>query len=256
VGDAWFGIKPIIRSALDLEICPKLRMKKNKLKYRVAIEGNKKQLLDAKELYCHVVSKEWKTVRGTPWKAVSLCVEVDLSENQGKEPEWKKIQFLFVRGLKEPEAAQASKKDWALFLTTDIGLSMSKMLEIYALRWGIEVYFKDAKQHLGFFAEQTRSFASHTAAIRYLVLVHHKLANQELGVADVRSNIQERMDILSYAGRFWHLFRDIINGALKKLRSKLGCSTKLIMEVTDQDVKKFFVRSIQLDAFTMRLEFD
>jgi hypothetical protein len=31
------------------------------------------------------------------------------------------------------------KKDWALFLTTDVELSMSKMLETYALRWGIDI---------------------------------------------------------------------------------------------------------------------
>jgi hypothetical protein len=261
VADAWFGTKPTIRSALDLEICPILRMKKNKLKYRVAIKGSKKQLLDAKELYSHVVRKEWKKVRGMPWKAVSLSVEVDLAESQGKEPEWKEIQLLFVRGLKEPEATQAGKKDWALFLTTDISLSMSKMLEIYALRWGIEVYFKEAKQHLGFLAEQTVSFASHTAsihlcAIRYLILAHHKLANQELRVCDVRTTIQEHMDTLSYASRLWHLFRDIINGTLRKLRKKLGCSTALIMQAIDQDVNEFFVRSLQLDEFTLRLEFE
>lgn len=261
VGDAWFGTKPMIRSALGLEICPILRMKKSKLKYRVAIMGGKKQLLDAKELYSHVVRKEWKKVRGMPWKAVSLVVEVDISESKQKEPEWKEVQLLFVRGLKEPQAVQAGKKDWALFLTTEIRLSMSKMLEIYALRWGIEVYFKEAKQHLGFLAEQTVSFASHTAsihlcAIRYLILVHHKLANQELRAADVRSNIQEHMDVLSYAGRLWHLFRAIINGTLNNLRNKLGCSVKLIMEAIDQNVKEFFVRSLQLDAFTMRLEFE
>lgn len=55
-------------------------------------------------------------------------------------------------------------------------MSMAKMLEIYALRWGIEVYFKDAKQHLGFLQEQTCTFASHIssihlAAIRYLILL-------------------------------------------------------------------------------------
>ncbi|MCU7907237.1 MAG: hypothetical protein KZQ71_00100 [Candidatus Thiodiazotropha sp. (ex Lucinoma aequizonata)] len=37
-----------------------------------------------------------------------------------------------------------ARKDWALFLMTDIRLSMSKMLETYALRWGIEVYFANS----------------------------------------------------------------------------------------------------------------
>ncbi len=39
------------------------------------------------------------------------------------------------------------------------------MLEIYALRWGIEVYFKECKQHLGLLKEQTITFASHIASI-------------------------------------------------------------------------------------------
>ncbi|MCU7879155.1 MAG: hypothetical protein KZQ66_17120 [Candidatus Thiodiazotropha sp. (ex Lucinoma aequizonata)] len=43
--------------------------------------------------------------------------------------------------MKELSEAQVGKKDWVLFLTTDIRLSMSKMLETYALRWGIEIYF-------------------------------------------------------------------------------------------------------------------
>jgi len=67
---------------------------------------------------------------------------------------WKTVKLLFVRGLNEPGEPEVSKKDWALFLTTDVQLSTSKMLEVYALRWGIEVYFKEAKQHLGFLSEQ------------------------------------------------------------------------------------------------------
>ena len=97
-----------------------------------------------------------------------------------KKPRWKAVQLLFVRGLNESGEMDVSKKDWALFLSTDIQLSMSKMLKTYALRWGIEVYFKEAKQHLGFLKEQTVTFASHTAsihlcAIRYLMLVHNIL---------------------------------------------------------------------------------
>ena len=89
--------------------------------------------------------------------------------------------MLFVRGVKEPGEPEVGKKDWALFLTTDSQFSMCRMLEVYSLRWGIEVYFKEAKQHFGFLAEQTVTFASHTAsihlaAIHYLMLVHAKLA--------------------------------------------------------------------------------
>jgi IS4 transposase len=170
----------MIRTALELDVVAILRMKKSKMKYRVVVNGRTKQLLNAQELYAYAVKREWKKVRGLPWRAVMLDVELDLAEKGEKESRWQSVRLLFVRGLKEPGEADVSKKDWALFLTTDTQLSMSKMLETYALRWGIEVYFKEAKQHLGFLKEQTATFTSHTAsihlcAIRYLMLVQNKL---------------------------------------------------------------------------------
>ncbi|NOY73430.1 MAG: hypothetical protein GXP14_13855 [Gammaproteobacteria bacterium] len=41
--------------------------------------------------------------------------------------------------------ASVGEKDWALFMTTAPEMSPTKILEIYALRWSIEVYFKEEK---------------------------------------------------------------------------------------------------------------
>jgi len=87
-----------------------------------------RQLLDDKELYTHAVKWEWRKVRSMLWKAVVLDVELDLAEKIEKEPQWQAMRLLFVRGLKEPDKAEAGKKDWALFLTTDMRLGMSKTL--------------------------------------------------------------------------------------------------------------------------------
>jgi SRSO17 transposase len=261
LADAWFGTKPMIRSVLELEACAILRMKKGKMKYRAAVNGQKKQLLNAQELYSYAVKRDWRKVRGMPWKAVALDVELDLAEKNEKEPRWQPVRLLFVRGLKELGEAEVGKKDWALFLTTDIKLSMSKMLETYALRWGIEVYFKEAKQHLGFLQEQTVTFASHTAsihlcAIRYLMLVHNKLEDEGARIGDIRSHIQDQMDSLSFAKRLWQIFRAIISGTISELHATLGCSVDTVMLAIDQRVHEFFIRSLQLDAFTMQLEYE
>ena len=135
------------------------------------------------------------------------------------------------------------------------------MLEIYALRWGIEVYFKEAKQHLGFLKEQTATFASHTAsihlcAIRYLMLVHNKLEYQDADIGGIRSDIQEQLDSLSFAGRLWQIFRAIISEALKNSQETLVCSVDTVMQTIDERVNEFFIRSLQLDAFTLHLEYD
>jgi len=138
---------------------------------------------------------------------------------------------------------------------------MSKILETYALRWGIEVYFKEAKQHLGFLKEQTITFASHTAsihlcAIRYLMLVDNKLAGKNTPIGGVRSQMQDQLDSLSFAGRLWLIFRTIISGTLDELKSILGCSVDTVMQAIDKQIQDFFIRSLQLDVFTLRLEYE
>ncbi|MCU7858414.1 MAG: transposase, partial [Candidatus Thiodiazotropha sp. (ex Lucinoma kastoroae)] len=118
-----------------------------------------------------------------------------------------------------------------------------------------------AKQHLGFLQEQTATFASHTAsvhlsAIRYLMLVHHKLEDPDSRVGDIRSQIQEQLDSLSFAGRLWQIFRTIISGTLSELQATLGCSVDTVMLSIDKRVSEFFIRSFQLDTFTIQLKYE
>jgi hypothetical protein len=50
----------MMRSALALEMCAILRIKKSKMKYRALIKGSKKEFLNAQELYTRLVKREWK----------------------------------------------------------------------------------------------------------------------------------------------------------------------------------------------------
>ena len=258
--DAWFGNKEMIRTALSLDMTAILRMKKNKLKYRVKL-GRKWQHLNANELYQTAVRKQWRKVQDMPWKAVEMIVEVNLSTEKGKQakPEYQSVKLLFVRGVNEEPDVDGSRKDWALFLSTDPQLATSTILTTYALRWGIEVYFKEAKQHLGFLKEQTITFVSHTAsihlcAIRYLMLVDGKLDRPNSSVGKMRADIQDQLNSLSFATQLWQIFRAIICGTLKTFTGQLGCTVKAIMITVDNKIEEFFVRSLQLDTFTMELE--
>jgi hypothetical protein len=258
--DAWFGNKEMMRAALSLDMTAILRMKRNKLKYRVKV-GRQTKLLDAKQLYQQAVRKQWKKVRGMPWKAVEMIVEVDLALEKGKDKpvEYHEVKLLFVRGVNEDEDVDGSRKDWALFLSTDSSIAVSTMLETYALRWSIEVYFKEAKQHLGFLKEQTITFVSHTAsihlcAIRYLMLMNGKLHGTDTTAGEIRGTIQEQLDSICFATRLWKIFRAIVGGTLKSLSKQLGCKVSTIMKAIDTQVEEFFVRSLQLDALTMELE--
>jgi hypothetical protein len=54
---------------------------------------------------------------------------------------------------------------WKTFLSTDTKLSFIKMLEIYAIRWSIEVFFKESKQLLFLGKEQSTDFDSQIASV-------------------------------------------------------------------------------------------
>ena len=158
VADAWFGTKAMIRLTQETALVPVLRMKKNTMKYRLSEFVRGKTVtreLDVQALYKRCVRKAWQPINGQKYQAKIVDVELNLAESKDPE-EWVKVRLLFVRGNAGDNQAPVGKHDWAVFLTTDTNLSSAEILELYSLRWAIEVYFKEAKQHLGFLKEQSK----------------------------------------------------------------------------------------------------
>ena len=127
-------------------------------------------------------------------------------------------------------------------------LSETKILEVYALRWSIEVYFKEIKQNLGFLKEQSGryqlAYASvHLAALRYLLLFEAMLRSGQLSYGEIRDRESGRLQILTYAALLWQLFRALIEGALEGLVRDLGRKVvKKVLAAIDQTVEGFLRR--------------
>ncbi|GGX48718.1 IS4 family transposase [Saccharospirillum salsuginis] len=259
LGDAWFGTKTMIRTSQEVAVTAILRMKKNEMKYRFS-ENGQAIMLTAKELHQRVARLNWRKVNNLPYQAMSIDVQLDVSA-KGEPQNWRPVRLVFVRGVADGSKSTVGKKDWALFLSTDTGLSLVKILELYALRWSIEVYFKEAKQHLGLLREQTISFASHTASIhlaamRYLILVAAMLEDGERRVCDHRSDMEAQLTTLNFAHRLWWLFRALIWETLDTVwPDDLDQALKgNVLDAIDERMTEFFTRSLQLDALSMRLE--
>ena len=190
LADAWFGTKAMIHMSEEQLLTPILRMKKNTMKYRLseykAGECSCRDL-DIKALYQSCIRGQWQKIADQPYQTKVLDVELNL--NQPDETEkWIKVRLLFVRGADTQEKAQVGKHDWAVFLTTDISLAPQRLLELYAMRWAIEVYFKEAKQYLGFLQEQSNHYAAyiasiHLTAMRFCMLVIAKSSGQANGIS-------------------------------------------------------------------------
>jgi hypothetical protein len=68
---------------------------------------------------------------------------------------------------------------WTLLLTTDMSLSFVKAMELYQIRWSIEVLFKECKQHLRLGKSQNTDFCGQIAdasltMITYTILTLYK----------------------------------------------------------------------------------
>ena len=261
VADAWFGTKAMIRLTQETALIPVLRMKKNNMKYRFSEYVRGKTVtreLDLQALYKHCVRKAWQPIRGQKYQAKMVDVELNLAESKDPE-EWVKVRLLFVRGNAGDTQTTVGKHDWAVFLTIDTNLSSAEMLELYALRWAIEVYFKEAKQHLGFLKEQSNHYAAyiasiHLTAITFCLLVIAKQTQGAASIALMRQTLCNNSTDISKACKLWQVFRAVITGALDELRAVLGDAATLVMETIDAHIQCLFTQVLQLDPRTPQLE--
>lgn len=218
---------------------------------------NTSALATAAELYQHHIKGQWQKIKGRPYQSKAITVELNLAKaSESLITGSRSSCCLFVSTKKQ----RAGKHDWALFLSTDTHLSDERILEIYALRWGIEVYFKEAKQKLGFLKEQSTHYSAyiasiHLTALRFCLLL---LTQHEEGAArlsDSRNDMINSLCTLDFASRLWVIFRALISGALDELSKLYGVSAaQKIMNQIDKRFQEFFMQVMQMDTFTLRLE--
>jgi SRSO17 transposase len=262
LADAWFGTKPMIAMADDALLISIVRMKKNKMKYRHSLHMPDKVIckeMDLCALYQSAVRGQWEKIPGQPYQSKTVVVDLNLNDPKDEVARWIKVRLLFVRGVADSDKVQPGKHDWCVFLTTDTKLDPQKMLELYAMRWAIEVYFKESKQHLGFLKEQARHYACyvasiHLTAIRFCLLVIAKQQHGAGGVAQMRQQIVSNATQIDFAARLWGCFRALIAGAIDEIKPVLGDNVNLVMQTIDLHVQRFFMQALQLAPLQLRLE--
>lgn len=242
VTDAWFGCKENIACCLDNKLIGIFQMKRGNLAYEY--QGRS---YAAKELYLKVRHRMRPITRKARYKTASLTVRLDLQTEERQPARWVEVRLVFSAPVR---ASQADT--WVIFLCTDVTLRDQKILEVYALRWSIEVYFKEIKQHLGFLKEQSGryqlAYASvHLAAIRYLLLFEAMLRDGSLTYGEIRDRESGQLQTLTYATLLWQLFRALIEGALDGLVRNLGRKViQKVLAAIDQTVEGFLNDALQI----------
>lgn len=243
LGDAWFGCKENILVCLENQLTGIFQMKRGKLHYKY--QGKH---CTAKELYLKVQRRMRPKNKQARYKTAALEVKINLQTSPDKPAHWAKVQLLFSAPVRNDNS-----ESWVLFVCTDLKMKPDQILKVYALRWSIEVYFKEIKQSLGFLKEQSGryevAYASvHLAAIRYLLLFEAMLRNGALSYGEIRDRQTGQLQILTYAGLLWQLFRALIEGALESLVGELG--RRVVAKVAraiNQTVDTFLNDALQMN---------
>jgi hypothetical protein len=242
LADAWFGCKENIACCLEHKLTAIFQMKRNLLAYRY--HGRSYTIY---QLHGLIQRRMRPAHRRARFKTASLIVGLNLETDPGQPVRWVEVRLVFSAPVRA-----ASADTWVVFLCTNVELSDAKILEVYSLRWSIEVYFKEIKQNLGFLKEQSGryqlAYASvHLAALRYLLLFEAMLRAGRLSYGEIRDRESGRLQTLTYAALLWQLFRALIEGALEGLVRDLGRKVvKKVLATIDQTVEEFLIQALQI----------
>ena len=119
------------------------------------------------------------------------------------------------------------RKNWQPLLCTDLEMEASQILDYYARRWSIEVFFKDAKQMLYMSKEQSNTFdaliACHSLVmIRYLLLVYILSKRRQTGpVGPLFRQLADDQTLLMLAQSLWANVKELIIRSIDVLCYKI-----------------------------------
>jgi len=110
---------------------------------------------------------------------------------------------------------QSKNGKWKLLVTTDLELSYIQAVEIYQIRWSIEVFFKESKQYLQLGKSQSNDFDAQIADttisnIVYLILNLRKRFSDYETLGGIFRNEQKTITELNLWEKLWGLFLEIM----------------------------------------------
>ena len=243
LADSWFCSKENIAAGIDAGLTVIMMMKRGNLKYRF-----QNRQYTASMLYGLVRRRMRPLARRSRYSVTSLLVELDLQTDSSKPQRWVQVRLVFSKLRTQTNDA------WVVLLCSDPGRDPESILRTYALRWGIEVYFKEAKQNLGLLREQTGCYVVHYASIHLtatrFALLFCALQSSGGGMTwgQMREGISGNLVRLSFARMTWEILKAVLHGALDSFRPRIGDDMADDMaDAINQAIEEFLQTALQID---------
>lgn len=157
--DSWFVNDYMIKSVRSI--------KKGAMHLLGMCKIDRRKYLDSKrELNAHqlIVKNQRKNSKySRKYKSTYISKVVDYKGE--------KVRLFFIR--------YNNAENWTLLLTTDLTLSFTRAIELYQIRWTIEVLFKECKQYLRLGTSQNTDFDGQIADATIVLATHTILSLQK-----------------------------------------------------------------------------
>lgn len=182
----------------------------------------------------------------------SKTVKISELKKQKKKPKrCRKLNYYYHRYVAKIDEVECvvfiSKRGvngkWHTIISTDVKLSFIEAIELYSIRWTIEVFFKEVKQLFGLGKCQSTNFDVHVAQTT-LTMVQYLL-----------TSIRFRMEAYeSIGGLFKDLKQDYIKNKLNIrilaiVNLIIGCLEKIIDSIDVQSITRSILREIENFGF-------
>ena len=107
------------------------------------------------------------------------------------------------------------QEKWKLMISSDLSLSFLRVMEIYSIRWSIEVFFKEAKQHLQLGKSQSHNLDAQIAdttitMIQYTLLSLSKRFSDYETLGQLFEKQKNQFMQLTLASKIWGLILKVI----------------------------------------------
>ena len=147
-------------------------------------------------------------------------------------------------------------KEWKIIISTDVSMSSKKIMQIYTLRWSIEVFFKEAKGLLRMGKCQSVDFDAQisnvsSAMLLYIIIAYYKRINEVETTGTLFENIRQNIYKKTFAEMLWDFFVEIFDYIFKKLYIE-GKTT--IKRMKNTSVFKFVNQFLSAKKFNAELE--
>ena len=230
-------------AGIDAGLTVIMMMKRGNLKYRF-----QNREYTASMLYGLAKRRMRPLARRSRYSVTSLLVELDLQTDSSKPQRWVQVRLVFSKLRTQTNNA------WVVLLCSDPGREPESILRTYALRWGIEVYFKEAKQNLGLLREQTGCYVVHYASVHLtamrFALLFCALQSSGGGMTwgQMREGISRDLIQLSFARMTWEMLKAVLYGVLDSFRPRIGDDMANDMAVAiNQAIEEFLQAALQID---------